>query len=230
MLTVENACLLYQREIVFDHLNLEVPAGRWVVIVGPSGVGKTSLLRFIAGFEPGGRILWKGQADFNTAYMAQDDALLPWLTVLENVMLQQRLQGGVKPLARAQELLEAVGLSAYQTALPYMLSGGMRQRVALARILIQEADLVLMDEPFSALDALTRLEMQKLSAKLLREASKTVVMITHDPWEALRLADEIKVLQGRPAHFVKTLHVNERDDATLLLQYHELMAALQVNL
>jgi putative hydroxymethylpyrimidine transport system ATP-binding protein len=135
------------------------------------------------------------------AYMAQTDLLLPWLSVLENVLLGSRLRGDrAPPKEEALALLAEVGLEKAAGRLPRDLSGGMRQRVALVRTLLQDKPIVLMDEPFSALDAITRFKLQNLAARLLQD--KTVFLVTHDPVEALRLADEIVIMSGVPA----TLH------------------------
>jgi putative hydroxymethylpyrimidine transport system ATP-binding protein len=207
-LEVQSAALDYGCQTLFSGLNFKVPAGAWMAILGASGVGKTSLLRLVAGLhqqrpqaktEVRGRIMWQGQTHFRVAYMAQQDGLLPWASILDNVLLPFHLQGVACPEARAKQLLQDVGLSQVMGKFPGHLSGGMRQRVALVRTLLQNAPIVLMDEPFSALDAITRLEVQELASRLLRSANATVLMVTHDPLEALRLADQIKVLQGVPA-------------------------------
>jgi putative hydroxymethylpyrimidine transport system ATP-binding protein len=129
--------------------------------------------------------------------MAQRDLLLPWLSVLDNVLLGDRLRGTPPRRERARALLAAVGLAERADSLPAALSGGMRQRTALARTLMEDKPVVLMDEPFSALDAITRFALQETAAGLL--AGRTVLLITHDPLEALRLGHEIRVLAGRPA-------------------------------
>lgn len=139
-----------------------------------------------------------------TAWMAQKDLLLPWLTVLENVCLGARLRGRVKPetLDKARELICSAGLERYADTYPSVLSGGMRQRTALLRTLMEDRPVILMDEPFSALDALTRLKLQDLAARLLRRA--TVLLVTHDPLEALRMGHHIRVMTGRPARIRKS--------------------------
>jgi putative hydroxymethylpyrimidine transport system ATP-binding protein len=189
-------------------LNMIFPAGQWTVLLGRSGCGKTTILRYLAGLLDD-QVEWQG--DLTTtdglalheriAYMAQQDLLLPWLNVLDNVCLSSRFSHADLHSAdqrqRAIQLLEQVGLADYAYAKPAQLSGGMRQRVALARTLMQDKPLVLMDEPFSALDAVTRHKLQTLSATLLK--TKTVVLITHDPQEAVRLANQLYVLQGTPA-------------------------------
>ncbi len=184
---------------VFDRLNLTLRCGLWHAIVGRSGVGKTSLLRLLATLEKpdSGFIENAGAKDLSRqiAYMSQEDGLLPWLNALDNVQLGARLRGSVDKDSRAKaiHLLEQVNLQDWATALPKALSGGMRQRIALARTLFENRKLVLMDEPFSGLDAITRDELQSLSYDLL--VGKTVVLVTHDPSEALRLCHYVHVLR-----------------------------------
>ncbi len=135
------------------------------------------------------------------AYMAQQDLLLPWMTVLDNVLLGptlRRERPDPETRGRARDLLARVGLGGREGDRPAALSGGQRQRVALARTLMEDRPLVLMDEPFSALDAITRLRLQELAAELL--AGRTVLLVTHDPLEALRLCHRIHVMAGAPAH------------------------------
>lgn len=190
---------------VFSDLDLQLPAGQWTCLLGSSGCGKTSLLRMLAGLiEPehhsGGLITdQQGQPlTDRVAYMAQQDLLLPWLSVRDNVCLKARLHKG-KPsaddYARADNLLAQLGLADSAQQRPESLSGGMRQRVALARTLMQDTPVVLMDEPFSALDAVTRHRLQALAVDALQ--GRTVLLITHDPQEALRLGDQIWLFQQR---------------------------------
>ncbi|HHF2937734.1 ABC transporter ATP-binding protein [Vibrio diabolicus] len=188
-------------------VNMTIPIGQWTVLLGRSGCGKTTILRYLAGLLDD-QVDWHGELittdgaalHDRIAYMAQQDLLLPWLNVLDNVCLSTRFSQEQAPeqnKQRALTLLNQVGLADYADAKPAQLSGGMRQRVALARTLMQDKPLVLMDEPFSALDAVTRHKLQNLSAELLKD--KTVVLITHDPQEAVRLAHQLYVLQGTPA-------------------------------
>ena len=194
---VEGARFGFEGALLFDGLELALERGRWTCLLGPSGVGKSSLLRVIAGLErlESGNLSVLGGA--SVAYMAQQDLLMPWLSALGNVSLGARLRGETPDRERALALLERVGLGAEADALPRTLSGGMRQRVALARTLMEDRPIVLMDEPFSALDAITRMRLQELASGLL--AGRTVLLVTHDPLEALRLGERIYVMAGRPA-------------------------------
>jgi putative hydroxymethylpyrimidine transport system ATP-binding protein len=200
-LTVETLCLRFGGETLFDGLSLDLPAGRVTALLGASGVGKTSLLRALAGMAviESGRITATDSLPVfsRAALIGQQDGLLPWLSSLGNVTIGARLRGTRPDLAHARHLLAEVGLTGRETALPATLSGGMRQRVALARTLYEDRPIVLMDEPFSALDSLTRAQMQTLAARLLR--GRTVLLITHDPMEACRLADQVLVMAGFPA-------------------------------
>ena len=208
---LSNASLRYNdsEHATLSGLSLSLNAGKWTVLLGRSGCGKTTVLRYLAGLLDD-KVEWQGTLATSDelpltdriAYMAQQDLLLPWLSVIDNVCLSHRFQNPVsdKTLQTNQvlELLAAVGLADQASTMPDQLSGGMRQRVALARTLMQDKPVVLMDEPFSALDAVTRHKLQSLACELLRD--KTVVLITHDPQEAVRLADNLYVLQGTPAN------------------------------
>ncbi|NOI91485.1 ABC transporter ATP-binding protein [Vibrio splendidus] len=207
---LSNASLRYNdsEHATLSGLSLSLNAGKWTVLLGRSGCGKTTVLRYLAGLLDD-KVEWQGTLATSDelpltdriAYMAQQDLLLPWLSVIDNVCLSHRFQNRVSDKAlqtnQALELLAAVGLADHASTMPDQLSGGMRQRVALARTLMQDKPVVLMDEPFSALDAVTRHKLQSLACELLRD--KTVVLITHDPQEAVRLADNLYVLQGSPA-------------------------------
>ncbi len=184
---------------VFGPLTLEVPAGQWTCLLGPSGVGKTTLLRLVAGLDEltqfDGRITTTDGAPLRgrIALMAQSDLLMPWLSVLENTLLGARLRGETPDKTHARDVLARVGLSDHQDKRPGALSGGQRQRVALARTLMEDRPVVLLDEPFSALDAKTRAEMQDMACKVLE--GRTVLMVTHDPGEAARLGHQIVVME-----------------------------------
>ncbi|WP_170426219.1 ABC transporter ATP-binding protein [Ruegeria arenilitoris] len=183
---------------LFVPLSLTLAAGQWTCLLGGSGVGKTTILRLIAGLETG--------ADFDgeitasdgktvqdrVAYMAQDDLLLPWATVAQNVCLGARLRRQKPDLARRDRLIKRMRLEGHMGKKPAELSGGQCQRVALARTLMEDRPIVLLDEPFSALDARTRTDMQDLAAEALQD--RTVLLVTHDPAEAARLGQSIVIM------------------------------------
>jgi ABC-type nitrate/sulfonate/bicarbonate transport system ATPase subunit len=197
-----------------ERLDLEVAAHEVVGLVGPSGCGKSTLLELICGLqEPGsGSVAVDGASDAagrlaHCAYMPQSDQLLPWYSALDNAALALRNRGLGKAEARrrAGELFPRFGLSGFEAAAPAELSGGMRQRVAFLRTLLAGKPLLALDEPFAALDAITRAEMQGWLAGALREDPRTVVLVTHDVEEALYLADRVAVLSPRPAGVVAEL-------------------------
>lgn len=182
---------------LFQDIDLSMQPQGWTCLLGPSGVGKTTILRLLAGLEIHGTFIGTlenqpGESTLSCAYMAQQDLLMPWLNVTDNVCLGARLRGHRPDLDQAQHLIEAVGLSADREKVPGQLSGGMRQRVSLARTLMEERPVILLDEPFSALDARTRAEMQELSHRLLNR--KSVLLVTHDPAEAARIGDRNLIL------------------------------------
>ena len=185
-------------ERLFEPIDLTLPAGQWSCVLGRSGVGKSTLLRLIAGLESAGTFTGnivasdKRPIQGRVSFMTQSDLLLPWLSVLENIVLGARLRNETPDLTRAKGLLDRVGLLPWREKKPAALSGGMRQRAALARTLMEDRPIALLDEPFSALDAGTRADMQELSAQML--TGKTVLMVTHDPAEAVRLGHQIVVL------------------------------------
>jgi len=189
---------------LFNRLDLRIEAGLCTCILGPSGCGKSTLLRLISGSTA---LAYSGSIKFIAdrpvqspcAWMGQEDLLLPWMGLLDNVLLGPRLRGELSAALRskAETLIAAAGLSGYESALPATLSGGMRQRAALLRTLMEQRPVLLMDEPFSALDALTRLKLQELASELSRSA--TVLLVTHDAIEALRMAHRVIVLGKSPA-------------------------------
>ena len=190
-----------------DDIHFRVQTGSFVCLVGPSGCGKTTLLRIIAGllsatsgevrFESAGR---SGRP--RCAMVFQDHGLFPWLTVVDNVAFGLETQGVPRPerQQRAQAMIDRVRLGGFAQNYPHQLSGGMRQRVGIARAFLAEPDILLMDEPFGALDAQTRLILQEELSSIWREQQKTVVYVTHDIEEAILLGDRVLVLSGRPAH------------------------------
>ena len=183
---------------LFEDITLTLPAAELTCLLGPSGVGKSTILRLILGLDTAGTFTGAIEVSDGAplhdriSYMAQSDLLLPWLTVLENTVIGARLRGEKPDMDRAQALLTRVGLSEHQTKKPAALSGGMRQRAAIARTLMENRPIVLLDEPFSALDAGTRADMQELAAEVLW--GKTVLLVTHDPGEAARMAHQIVLL------------------------------------
>ncbi len=196
---LQDLSVCYAQKTVLFPLNHHFVSGQWHVILGRSGAGKTTLLNAIGGFLPAqATVQGKVRAEdgqplaHRLALMAQENDLLPWLSARENVLLGARLRGQSPQTKEAERLLELCELSGHRNKRPAALSGGQRQRVALARTLLENQPLVLMDEPFSALDAVTRFTLQTLASRLL--AGKTVLMITHDPAEALRLADHLYIL------------------------------------
>jgi putative hydroxymethylpyrimidine transport system ATP-binding protein len=235
-LTVGVGSLAYQGVPLFEGLRFRLEGGSWTCLLGPSGVGKTTLLRLIAGLAPGALVVVDdgGVLDRRVALMAQQDLLLPWLPVVENVVLGHRLRGASRAELRrrreeARRLLARVGLERQAGVLPATLSGGMRQRAALARTLTEDRPIVLMDEPFSALDAITRHRLQDLAAELL--AGRTVLLVTHNPLEALRLGHRLYVLSGRPATprgplVPKGAPPRDAADPTLLALQAELLGEL----
>ena len=198
---MQDASLGYGGAALFESLDFTLVGAAWTCLLGTSGVGKSTLLRLIAGLaapERGTIRCGDGQPlAGRLAWMGQRDDLLPWLSARANVMLGARLRGDPPDPVRADGLLERVGLTHQRDQLPATLSGGQRQRVALARTLMEDRPVVLMDEPFSALDAITRARLQGLAAGLL--AGRTVLLVTHDPLEALRLGHRVHVMAGQPA-------------------------------
>ena len=232
-LRLDGVALRHGDRTVFEGLDLEIPAGRFVVLLGPSGVGKTGLLKMAAGLQrpAAGRVSATDGLPLahRIAYMAQQDLLYPWLRLIDNVMLGARLRGERPDPARACGLLERVGLADRRQALPAELSGGMRQRAAIARTLYEDRPIVLMDEPFSALDSFSRTRVQDLAAELLQ--GRTVLLITHDPLEACRLGHHLVVLSGHPARLSEPIVVpgripREPDDPGLLLTQGRLLRTL----
>jgi NitT/TauT family transport system ATP-binding protein len=194
-----------------DGIDLEIATGKFVSVVGPSGCGKSTLLNLAAGLIPPSRgevsIFGKPLTGLNrrAAYMFQQDALLPWKTVLENVGLGLRFRGTFSE-EKAQQWVDRVGLAAFADKFPSQLSGGMRKRVAMAQCWIVDPDILLMDEPFSALDIHTRMRMEGELLDLWTGSPKTVLFVTHDLEEALSLSDEVVVLSAGPASHIIARH------------------------
>jgi NitT/TauT family transport system ATP-binding protein len=186
-----------------DTVTIGVAIGEFVCFVGASGCGKSTLLSLVAGLDaPTTGEVFTG--DHRIAFMFQEPALFPWLTAAGNIELALRARKIPKSQRRTRvaELLDMVGLTSFATARPYQLSGGMRQRVALARVLAQDADVLLMDEPFGALDAITRNLLHGELERIVAESGLTVLFVTHNVEEAVRLADRVVLLSNRPGRIV----------------------------
>ncbi len=191
---------------VFDGISLDVHPSEFICLVGPSGCGKTTLLRILNGLIPydSGEIFLDGNSvikpGVDKGFVFQDSSLLPWRSVTDNVILGLEIQGVDKKVARekAQKFIDLVGLKGFENHYPYELSGGMQQRVNLARALIVDPEVLLMDEPFASLDAQTREIMQLELLKMWLQAKKTVIFVTHQIEEAIYLADRVVVFSARP--------------------------------
>ena len=199
--------------VVVEDLTFSIQRGRFASLVGPSGCGKSTVLRLISGLLPlsGGEVFVNGEPvrrlRTDIGYMFQSDALIPWRTVLENVSLPLKFAGVDKRSreARAREWIATVGLTGFETCYPHQLSGGMRKRVSLACTLVSNPDIILMDEPFSALDVQTRNLMESELMAIWARDKKTVLFVTHDIEEAISLSDEVVVMTARPSR-VKSVH------------------------
>jgi NitT/TauT family transport system ATP-binding protein len=201
-----------------DGIDLEIRRGEFVAIVGPSGCGKTTLLNVIAGLIAPwrGEVLLEGEPitepGAGRAMVFQDYALMPWRTVEANIRFGIEFRGGgigkSEIAARVERYTELVGLTGFERSFPYELSGGMRQRVGIARALVSEPEILLADEPFGAVDAMTREAMQGELERIIAETGQTVVLITHSIDEALTLADRIVVISHRPGRVIEEIDVD----------------------
>ncbi len=202
--------------VALESVSYELKQGELVSLLGPSGCGKTTLLRIAAGLTraSSGHVVIRGrevqgpQEDFG--FVFQSPNLLPWRTVLNNVLFPMEIAGrnDERARARAMELLDLVGLGGFAKSRPHQLSGGMKQRVALCRALVPGPSLLLMDEPFGALDELTRMEMQDLLLHIRRVSGTTVVFVTHSIAEAVYLADEVLVFSRRPGRVIDRIRTD----------------------
>ena len=225
-LVADSISVTFEHTVALQGSSLRVDAGEFVSIVGPSGCGKSTLFNVLSGLLPpgSGRVFIDG-ADVtgstgHVGYMLQKDLLVPWRTVVGNVVLGAALTRGVRGRdeAEARELIARYGLEGFADHYPHALSGGMRQRVALMRTLAVHRDVLLLDEPFGALDSQTRLDMQRWLLQVWAELDRTVLFVTHDVDEAVFLADRVLVMSPRPGRIASDIEVpipRPRDLATL---------------
>lgn len=221
ILEIKNLSKIYhtnKSEIpAIENLNLNIKDGEFVAIVGPSGCGKTTLLSILCGLEnkTSGEILFP-KKELRMGYMLQNDTLFPWLNILDNCLLGLRIKCEVNSenIERVKKLLDTYGLKEFIFKYPRNLSGGMRQRVALIRTLAINPDILLLDEPFSALDYQTRLAVSDDVWKIIKKEGKTTIMITHDVAEAISMADRVVVLSNRPSRVKKIYNIEMKNKST----------------
>ncbi|MBF0980169.1 MAG: ABC transporter ATP-binding protein [Clostridiales bacterium] len=214
-LEIKNVSAEYSGKQIITNVNFSVADGEFVSILGESGSGKSTLLKVISGILPAARgeifvddeKVTKISKHF--AYMPQDDLLLPWWNIMQNVCLAAKISGDL-PTAekRAKKLLEEFGLAEYKNSYPKELSGGMRQRIAFLRTALSSADIWMLDEPFAALDVITRGELQDWLLDLREKISNTVLLVTHDIEEAIYLSDKIYIIRGTPSKIVKEIKIS----------------------
>lgn len=223
-LALKNVSHSYGEVAVLNDLSLVVRPGEILVMVGPSGCGKTTILNLLSGhIDPvAGSIERNGI--IRTVY--QHDGLFPWLTVTENILMGLRSSGdSAQKEKELSDLIQLIHLEGFENHYPHQLSGGMKQRVELARVVAGESDILLMDEPFSALDYQTRLRMRRELVRLLEKRPRTVVFVTHDIEEAAQLADRVLVLSKRPATVCRELTINAKQPRGLT--DHAVIEAMQ---
>src|SRR5215813_4647341 len=197
-LQLEKVCRSFGPVEALREISLEIMRGEFVAVVGPSGCGKTTLLNLLSGYDKSSSGVIRRDGRMRMVY--QQDGLFPWQTVAENIALGLRHISDENERGRqVSEMINLIRLEGFENHYPHQLSGGMRQRVELARALAGDSDILLLDEPFSALDYLIRLRMREELARLLRERPRTVALVTHDIEEAAQLADRVIVLTERPA-------------------------------
>ena len=210
-LEIDKLAVSFDGRTILGGLSFDVADGEFVSLLGPSGCGKSTILNVLAGIvtPEGGAV--RGTSE-HFAYMPQEDLLLPWKSILDNVCLYGAIHGTKKEAAeRARALFPVFGLAGYEDAYPDALSGGMRQRAAFLRTAMCQADILLLDEPFGALDVITRGDMQDWLQNMRSQLGKTTLLVTHDIDEAIYLSDRILVLNGRPASIREEITISERD-------------------
>ncbi len=220
-LIVEDLGFAYEERSIIQHIHMSVEVGEFVSILGPSGSGKSTILNLLAGLikPKAGNIYVDGKKvegiSSHFAYMPQEDLLFPWQTILDNVCLYGKIHGHFEEAKKkALEYLQIFGLEGYEKAYPSQLSGGMRQRAAFLRTSLCKADILLLDEPFGALDVISRGEMQDWLANMRQELGHTTLLVTHDIDEAIYLSDRILILAGSPAQIIKEICITEKQPRT----------------
>lgn len=229
-LWIEDVSLSFGATQVFEHISVSIQRGEFVAVVGPSGCGKTTLLNLLSRFiKPTSGLV---ECEGRVRMVYQSDSLLPWQTVRENIALGLRHIGDQNEVNRQLEaMLRLIKLEGFGDHYPHQLSGGMRQRVELARALIGDTDILLLDEPFSSLDYLTRIRMRNELARMLAQLPRTVVLVTHDIEEAAQLADRIIVLSERPARVCSEFRIGlarprELTHPQVVETVHEILSGL----
>ncbi len=219
-----------------QEISLSIERGEFIAIVGPSGCGKSTILSLIAGLMTAteGMISIEGkplpEADFSIGYMLQQDYLFPWKTILNNVLTGPKINNHVTEATKkqARALLADVHLEHTENKYPDALSGGMRQRISLVRTLMTDPDILLLDEPFSALDYVTKLKLENVVAEMVRTYGKTTILVTHDLAEAISMSDTIVLMQASPGEIAKTFTVPEelRKETPFFVRRHPSYQAL----
>lgn len=216
-LEVSGLSFSYDNKKLFENLDFSIKEGEFVSLLGPSGCGKSTILKLLTGVIQAetGRITVDGQPvtglSEHFAYMPQNDLLFPWKTILDNVCLYGQIHGSMEEMRReASKNFPAFGLEGYETKYPSSLSGGMRQRAAFLRTALCKADILLLDEPFGALDVITRGDMQDWLISMRARLNRTVLLVTHDMDEALYLSDRILILNQAPAHITCEIEIPDR--------------------
>lgn len=239
LLTVERATRKFDNgNIAFQNISFSAKDSEIVGLLGTSGCGKSTLLRTISGLDNAyqGRISINGLearvSEQNVGFMFQEPRLMPWLTVIENVLFGVKTQNEEIKI-KAQRLLDEVGLKGFETHYPKELSGGMAQRVAIARALMTSPDILLLDEPFSAVDAFTKMQLQDLLLTVWKQKETTMLLVTHDIDEALYLCDRLLIFRGQPGELCKEIKLSKprprsRGDEELAKQKEYILSLLHV--
>ena len=226
-----NGSVKSKETFLFEMIDIKIENSVWNCFIGASGVGKSTILRLLAGLDThvtlNGRISFsknKKKKGVKVSYMTQSDLLLPWATVSKNITIGSKIRGEEFDILKKTKIIENVGLTNHLHKYPYQLSGGQKQRVALARTLMENTDIVLLDEPFNSLDAKTKEEMYKLTVNELH--GKTVILVTHDPNEAVRLCSKIYLLKKNKISLFENListFPKSNEDKNVFIKQNELL-------